>query len=452
METILYIKASDYRNRKTNLRTSIVDKDGRRYAKKECAFSEGKEHLDAIPGYAEKLKAIFEPEIKICPCKKEGDALYFDFIEGKSYEAILDELQRNGSDEEISDFVDGYYHLVNRMASGKGLKTDENFKEIFGEQSFDSDTEYGLFTDVDFIFQNIIKNESTYIIDYEWCLEFPLPVKYVFWRGLFLSKAFSRVRDELKEKIYDKYDLSIDLRERFLKMEERFVDSSRKGSVPFIDESKRIHRSVTNSADLKLNEMRYGMTFFTKKDGVAKEVFKGESHPGKNIAEVVLKAEDSEYDTIEFFVAPEASIISNISVTGIKDSEMEEQELAFTTTSESGIEEPKYFLRNTPAVIVSEKGYRHFRIEFTVDLWHAKDLAKEAFDYYLNDIKYLSNEAIGEIEKLRTELLKTGDILQDTRVELEGKKEIITSLQQKNILKATRRFLKLRKAVKNAQT
>lgn len=464
MMTVLYTKASDYRSEKYNLRTDIVDIDGKRYARKRVVSADAKRHLEQIVQNAKKLKRIMEPECKVCPVTKENDDVLFDFVDGKSYEELLAEASKDGDWNEVVNLIDSYYQLVYMMKSYKGFVASEEFVEVFGNAQNDEGLFAGDFVDVDLIFSNVIWDEKPNIIDYEWCFDFAIPLDYVFWRGLFTSKAFSVLPDIVKNGVYDKYDISAEKRKMFLEMEIRFVEYSKGKHLSFSDEVSKIKPVVFDEGHLKWKGQSYPMAFFAVKDGVAKVIYEGISFPGQN--KISFTIED-DYDRLELFVAPVLSVISNIQIktNGPENS----RNVVFKTTSEADDIEPKFFILNTPVILLEEK-CSNITVEFVVDIWNSLALSEERLNNYLNSIDYVSTKTREKILENQTKYESIKKKSHDRKVELKSvKQELeITSkelastsemlkaveaddtnmrltLQRKNIFKAFEAFMKLRK-------
>ncbi len=350
MEKVLYSKSSDYRNRFTNLRTSIVEIDNKRYAKKESVFPEAQEHLFSLLDNQTKLKDIFEPDYNVCSCIKKGECVLFDYVDGKSLEQIVGEKIESGDIDGLISLIEEYHSLVWKMESSRMDSISERFYEVFGKQEFSDDTQFCNFGNIDLIFSNIIKRDKLCIIDYEWCFDFLIPLKYIFWRGLFTSYSFSLLDNKRKDDIFIRYELSPEDRTQFLNMEEHFVDFTMNGHISFNEEVKAFRNICYNVKNFCYEGKNYPISIFIKKDGnIIGEKHEGISYPGRN--KFAFLVEDGDYDSIEVFLAPLGSIIRNISVVSLDPEN--EVSVPFTTTSDTEDSDSEYFLRNTPVIIIN---------------------------------------------------------------------------------------------------
>jgi hypothetical protein len=435
---ILYTKASDYRSNEYNLRTDIVEIDGARYARKVAVFEDGKPHLEKILSNAGKLQKIMEPNFGVCFVKKENDAILFDYIDGKSYEELLAEASREEDWTRVLEIIASYHDIVYKMRTQRGFYASEEFIDVFGELPEDETLEVGSFVDVDLIFSNVIHVDKPYIIDYEWCFDFAIPLEYVFWRGLFTSNVFSIIPDELKNEVFIKYNLTDEKRKQFLGMEISFVQHSKGKHISFSDEIKNIRLVVFDAVRLKWSGQSYPVVFFAVKNNEAKKIYEGISFPGKNIFSLAI---EDDFDRLELFIAPVLSVISGIHIT--TDVEGEKKDLAYKT-NESDDLELKFFLKHTPVIFVEEK-CSNISVEYTVDIWNAVSLGEDNLNTYLNSINYVCDTAKSDIKVVRK---KSREKIQEVEKELEEVKvkntKMRRALQHDNLFKAFLAFIKVR--------
>lgn len=477
MEKVLFVKSSDYRNRLTNLKTSIVEIDGTRFAKKDNVYPEGKLHLESMLEYSLRLKEIFEPEYIVCPCEKKGDSLYFEYMGGRKFEEAVEEAAKLGNIDEIYDLLRRYHNLVWKMKAENGLNNipsqsykNISFAEVFGHQEFEPDIEFTGFANIDLIFSNIILDEKTCIIDYEWCYDFAIPLKYIFWRGLFTSKGISILDKEIQEAIYDDFGISRKLRTQFLEMETNFVAYTKKGNLSFGDEVSGMCLVTYNPNNFPWERKGYPIKCFLKKDGeVVEEVFCGVSYPGYNQISFSFKRLG---DLIEAFVAPPLSIISDIRVFGVLDGCQEEIE--YSTTSETKDIAPEFFIRNTSVIMFDCAQYNQYVLQFYENVCNEEFLGDKKLGRYISGIyrsyigsaedERISNdyhETDGQIAKdpywvfdihdeminLRNKLSQREFELQKASEELAAKGNLLESLCKKNLIDAIKELLILRKKI-----
>ena len=390
MRTVLYTKVSDYRSKKYNLITEIVDIDGKRYARKRAGCDDAKQHLDQIFLNAERLKKIMEPEYKVCAVKNDDNAALFEFVDGKNYEELMSDAVKESDWAKVFELVSLYHDIVYKMKTQNGFTASEKFVEIFGDCPADEEMCVGDYVDVDLIFSNIFMLEKPYIIDYEWCFDFQIPLDYVFWRGLYTSKAFSVLPDDIKNRIYDEYSLPEEKRKYFLEMETKFVGNAGRGDISFYDEISKMRPVVYEQKNLIWNVPSYPIVVFSVKNGKAKPIFKGESFQGHNSFNFTI---EEDYDRLELFVAPISSVISNIN---IKDNSNGcSREVAFKTTSETDNLSIKYFIKNIPVILVKEK-CSDVTVEFVADIWNSEAINESNLSSYINSLFFMTKKGKDE--------------------------------------------------------
>ncbi|WP_026667979.1 hypothetical protein [Butyrivibrio sp. AE2005] len=435
---ILYTKASDYRANEYNLKTDIVEIDGERFARKVAVYKEGIPHLEKILSNADNLKKVMEQECGVCAVRKEDNAILFDYINGSSYEELLAEAYNEEDWARALEIIESYHKIVYKMCTQRGFCASEQFVDVFGEIQNDDTLDVGDFVDVDLIFSNVIYVDKPYIIDYEWCFNFAIPLQYVFWRGLFTSKIFSIFPDEIKEVVFDRYELTDERRKQFLGMEVAFVEHSKGRSLSFSDEIKKIRPVVFDANHLRWSGQSYPLVFFAIKNNEAKRIYEGVSYPGKNVFSLAI---EDDYDRLELFIAPVLSVVSGIHVT--TDIDGEERDIAYSTNESDDIE-PKYFLKHTPVIFVEEK-CSNIRVEFAVDIWNAESLGENNLNTYLNSINYVCDTAKSDLKVARK---KSREKINAVEKELEEAKvkntKMRRALQHKNVFKAFQAFIKVR--------
>ena len=91
---------------------------------------------------------------------------------------------------------------------------EAQFVQVFGEVSFPDEMECGKEMNIDMSFDNIMKDQtnSDYkIIDYEWVLPFPIPIKFVIYRAVsaFYTRNGSAMKDIITiNEIYECFDIT----------------------------------------------------------------------------------------------------------------------------------------------------------------------------------------------------------------------------------------------------
>ena len=217
---ILYVKNSNTRAKEFQLTTTIYEVDGQKYVKKEASNKDAIPHIKKMAENYEKLSAaIINPKVKLVPIIEEDHrSLVFEFIDGQSLEdQFLQATERDA--EEAYGVIDKYQELIHgsfKTTKAENFIADALQQKIFGEsvKIADESLLFDGISNIDMLLSNIIQRDETlYLIDYEWVFDFPVSVDYVRYRAL------SQLG---KEEIVDHYFNPTEI-EAYKKQEESFI-------------------------------------------------------------------------------------------------------------------------------------------------------------------------------------------------------------------------------------
>jgi glycosyltransferase involved in cell wall biosynthesis len=192
---ILFVKNSSERAKPYQIQTLIYEENGQKFVQKRALCPEATAHLMQMKANHKALAtSILDPRIKLAPIIDErADTLTFEFIEGESLESRFDNaLQTNQAsvDTLINTFYDRMRTAFKTVPFDSKTMVSSTFSGLFGEYDysrFDGMPAFEGVSNIDLIFSNIIfRGEDIYLIDYEWCMPFALPVEYVFFRALLM--------------------------------------------------------------------------------------------------------------------------------------------------------------------------------------------------------------------------------------------------------------------------
>lgn len=200
-----------------NRLSGLGKKNSTKFKLNRCEYFEGKEPVPLVVGATSK--AI--------------DVIKLDFISGKSMESYLFELWDEERYDEIEELICEYIQAVTSVTGKAPFKQTQMFETVFGEHKFDESYTGRAGADFDIIFSNIVfdKGEGPKgiwnVLDYEWCFEFPIPDKFIAFRGLYYYLEYSN--PGLKEYYenqgidpYEKYGFSPEEVAKFIDMEHHF--------------------------------------------------------------------------------------------------------------------------------------------------------------------------------------------------------------------------------------
>ena len=195
---ILYVKMNNDRDRRFQIETRMVRRDGGLVIQKYAANEEAQGHLERMM----ILGKVYETEtLKYHPIQKHGRYYEYPYLYGKTLEMHICALLTEGRKEEA-------LHCLERLLSeleGQGQFEEyatEDFQKVFGREEVTK--EKCLCVDranIDLLLDNIIIENGKYIvIDYEWLFDFAVPVKFLKWR--ILQQLYTRnkeVQDYISE-------------------------------------------------------------------------------------------------------------------------------------------------------------------------------------------------------------------------------------------------------------
>lgn len=184
MKEILYTKFNSTRKPEYQVSTSIVVEDGKKYVVKKAIQYVAEEHLKIVSENAKKIESLYS-QIKVVSNKSSQNALVFPFITGKS---LLDNVDfANDSLEEIVEKVKNVLIKVNTYNPEYmcDFEMTDAFATLF-ENCNPKDEKATTISNVDGILGNFVETEDGTIwsIDYEWVLDFPVPIRFVIYRSL----------------------------------------------------------------------------------------------------------------------------------------------------------------------------------------------------------------------------------------------------------------------------
>lgn len=206
---VVYTKFSDERDRKYALKTRIfrmADENGAPdgFVRKTACFPEGAEHVLRIADYSKKLAQLFEGtgidvNRVIAVHEAESAAGVETGTAGTAHgEAFVDlelidcsvtleqrarDLVAAGKMEEAVALISDVCDRISSKAA-EPFAVTESFTDLFGLRAYDREDKSLPVTDIDMVAENFVcGEEGRYtLIDYEWSVDFPVPLRFVLFR------------------------------------------------------------------------------------------------------------------------------------------------------------------------------------------------------------------------------------------------------------------------------
>lgn len=268
----IYIKYSNDRALNFCIKTEMILNDEKKYVKKTALNYMAKKHLNNMfKTYDESLEN--NNDFELCKISRGENSLYYEYIEGNTVSSIIERTDKISQYEEIENIFDRLNNIITNEKR-KWNETEKFFK-VFGNICFENEMFECCFNNIDMILPNVIEdaNGKWSIIDYEWKFDFPVPASYVLWRSIFyINKAKSQLNnDEVwKEKLYERYNLTKEIREKFFLMEKNFQKYVLGGfmSLAQIRRHKNNVISTSNAEYFKLIDGKFDVNCKKKIDGI----------------------------------------------------------------------------------------------------------------------------------------------------------------------------------------
>ncbi len=226
MNTVIYAKYSNDRNRRFSIRTEILeDEAGNRLVRKLPAHPEAKAHVLAMCDRYRLLSAQTEgTRLSFNRCKKAEEGVEFEYLEGPSLESqLLGTLQHQGIDACVQDLTD-CLQFIRDLHTGSTFTVTDSFREVFGDAAPAPGTDCAPCTDIDLLCENLILSDGKWVaIDYEWSFDFPVPVNYLLYRIILHFTDHANRGEEFRPfDLMGRLGISSEEQEIFAAMEEHF--------------------------------------------------------------------------------------------------------------------------------------------------------------------------------------------------------------------------------------
>lgn len=225
---VIYEKFSDKRGISHQIRTEIFyDASGEKKVRKYPVTKEADAHLKKMFSNGEKLQKLFAGSDFTLSVMEEDYTSCFH--KGMTLDEKLDELLEKDEDaakEELQRVLTAMQNLPSEP-----FAYTKEFTELFAVSEKQLHDVYNTkeikthsITDVDLIFGNIITDGTAlYVIDYEWCVDIPVPVEFLIYRCLRYYLDGKTIRKQrLTHEVYADFGISREMRTLFEQMEEGF--------------------------------------------------------------------------------------------------------------------------------------------------------------------------------------------------------------------------------------
>jgi hypothetical protein len=179
----LFFISKTNRKKAFRLQTTIEKINNKIIVVKSPLDSTSSQHLHKMIDNYNNLKELINGKnISLVEAKKgENDSLVFEYIHGSSMERVLIEKILDLKEKDVINNINQLFDIINMLKVSSQIPTKSTeYVKIFGNYYTTSTpcVSPGL---IDLNFDNFIIDSKNkwWLIDYEWCYDFPVPVNYL---------------------------------------------------------------------------------------------------------------------------------------------------------------------------------------------------------------------------------------------------------------------------------
>lgn len=227
MAQIKFVKYNKTRRERFQIKTTILEESGTRYVEKAALNVEGAPH---IWSFASNYTLLSQQHrvLKFCKPMMSDDryTARFPYLVGETLAERLGQEIQGGKAPSgaICEALNQVFDVLPEYVAP--FQVTPEFIEVFGDVGEIKDLAYAI-SNVDALFENIMLTEDgMYCLDYEWVLNFPVPLHFVQYRTLyyFYQQYHSLMNYQSKEEFLEEFGISPTMAELYETMERGFQD------------------------------------------------------------------------------------------------------------------------------------------------------------------------------------------------------------------------------------
>lgn len=226
MTEVLFSKFSRDREKQFQIATSIECGEQGKYVVKRPVSPEAETHIKRMEQSCGILSEQYDKKkAEVCPCRLEGNAIYFPYIEGEN---LGRRISRHAKENQFEKVCEDYRLLWDLLSSQMGLKRFERtpeFQDMFGEVHISEDSHAVKVSNIDLLADNLlITSQKPVIVDYEWVFHFPIPIEFIYARSVFLQEAVAGFGEERQKELYAIAGITLQEKQEYYQMEVAFQE------------------------------------------------------------------------------------------------------------------------------------------------------------------------------------------------------------------------------------
>ncbi len=221
-DRVVFVKSSCERSLPYRMNTLIIRQDGRKFVRKMASGRDSFGHIDRIAENGKRLREAMcrNARIEILPCRKVDEGMIeFPFMEGVTLRDVLTEAGAEGMGPQLLDFR----KALEDSFGIEDFQVTEEFRRVFGDIPLPDGLSSLRISNLDMNFDNVFVENGRYtLFDYEWVIDFPIPMEYLLYRSLLSEYHFGKLSGEQQCKILKAAGIRTELCDLYLRMEQRF--------------------------------------------------------------------------------------------------------------------------------------------------------------------------------------------------------------------------------------
>ena len=438
MREIVFAKYSNERCERFAIKTLITSEEGKTFVEKYPLSDSANAHVCQILKNKEKIDALYGAiGLKAVNCYPISDkkAVKFDYIEGMTFTEKLENIEKQEGFYQSFKMLESFKERLISLSEEEFLQT-ENFCRIFGEPRLPSGLHAANFCCFDLAFDNIIegKDGKEYIIDYEWCFDFPVPIEYIFYRALKIYVVMGARVELIQKDIYGFLGFDKKLCEKFDEMETAFQSYVRGEVTSLRDLYESFEKNNYNISDIltQRDNEPYAQIYFDRGGDYSEEdSFK---YPAKSGVELTVDiTNDIKALRLDPLNESCAVAFERICMYGTKG--------AYTPqyiTNGFDINGVLYFAEEDPMIIFNEieEGAYKFYVKYSIysiDNSRVDDIFKiyrkaNELQAQKNELEIRLNSLNGEMTELRARFETSDKLANDREIVIEQMQQHIQNL------------------------
>ena len=186
MTKVLYAKYNSLRCPDYRIVTEIREDEGGRYVLKKPLANRAYAHINGMEKKRELLANAYS-NIEVIDCEMTDEGLRFPYIEGRPLTELIasGKLDEKKTVARFNDFFKKAFKVKKKCITE--FKAGVQFRSVFGDVYPEGGTAINP-VNIDSIPENFMENDGKlYCIDYEWVMDFPVPLDFLKFRALLYS-------------------------------------------------------------------------------------------------------------------------------------------------------------------------------------------------------------------------------------------------------------------------